>query len=60
MEGYHSEHLHSGVEVLGTIYLWFCYSPCGSWPLFQFLNSIHIRYDFLYGRSASRKAATYT
>jgi hypothetical protein len=29
----------------------------GPWPLFQFLNHIHSRYDSLEGRSASRKAA---
>jgi hypothetical protein len=41
------------------IYLWF-YSPCGAWPLFQFLKSVHSRYDSLNGGSARRKAATYT
>jgi hypothetical protein len=32
----------------------------GPFPLFQFLNPIHSRYDSLDGGSASRKAATYT
>jgi hypothetical protein len=30
------------------------------WPLFQFRNPIHSRYDSLDGGSARRKAATYT
>jgi hypothetical protein len=30
------------------------------WPLFQFLDLIHSRYDSLDGESARRKAATYT
>jgi hypothetical protein len=34
--------------------------PFGSWPLFQFLNPVHSQYDSLDGRSARRKAATYT
>jgi hypothetical protein len=43
-----------------SIYLWL-YSPfVGPWPLFQFLNLVHSRYDFLEGGSAHRKAATYT
>jgi hypothetical protein len=32
----------------------------GPWPLFQFPNPIHSRYDSLKGGSAGRKAATYT
>jgi hypothetical protein len=32
----------------------------GPWPLLQFLNHIHSRYDSLDGGSALRKAATYT
>jgi hypothetical protein len=32
----------------------------GPWPLFQFLNPIHSRYDSLVGGSARRKDATYT
>jgi hypothetical protein len=32
----------------------------GPWPLFQFLNPIHIRWDLLDGGAARRKAATYT
>jgi hypothetical protein len=34
--------------------------PFGPWSLFQFLNHIHCRYDSLDGRSARRKATTYT
>jgi hypothetical protein len=32
----------------------------GPWPLFQFLDTIQIRYDSLDGRSYYRKAAIYT
>jgi hypothetical protein len=32
----------------------------GPWPLFQFRNPIHSRYDPLDGGSANRKASTYT
>jgi hypothetical protein len=32
----------------------------GPWPLFQFLNPIHSRYDSFDVESARRKAATYT
>jgi hypothetical protein len=39
--------------------LWL-YSPCGPWPLFQFLNPTNSRYDYLDGGSARRKVATYT
>jgi hypothetical protein len=43
-----------------SIYLWL-YSPfVGPWPLFQFLNPIHSRYDSLNGGSGRHKAATYT
>jgi hypothetical protein len=43
-----------------SIYLWL-YSPfVGPWPLFQFLNPIHSRDDFLGGGSARRKAAAFT
>jgi hypothetical protein len=34
--------------------------PFGSWPFFQFLNSIHSRQYSLDGGSARRKPATYT
>jgi hypothetical protein len=40
-------------------YLWL-YSPCGPWPLFQFLNPLYSRMDSLDGGSASRKAVTHT
>jgi hypothetical protein len=33
---------------------------CWTWPVFQFLNPTYIWYDSLDGRSARRKAATYT
>jgi hypothetical protein len=32
----------------------------GPWQIFQFLDLLHIRFDSLDGRSARRKAATYT
>jgi hypothetical protein len=32
----------------------------GPWPLFQFLDLIQSRYDYLDGGSARRKASTYT
>jgi hypothetical protein len=32
----------------------------GPWPLFQFLDPMHIRQDSLDGGSARRKASTYT
>jgi hypothetical protein len=32
----------------------------GPWPLFQFLDTLHSRYDSLGGGSASREASTYT
>jgi hypothetical protein len=32
----------------------------GPWPLFQFLDPIHSLHDSLDGRSARRKAPTYT
>jgi hypothetical protein len=43
-----------------AIYLWL-YSPfIGPWPIFQFLNPIHSRWDSSDGGLARRKAATYT
>jgi hypothetical protein len=48
-----------GVTLL-SIYI-SLYSPfVGPWPLFQCLNPINSRYDFLDGGSARHKAATYT
>jgi hypothetical protein len=43
------------------VYLSMALQPfVGPWPLFQFLNPIHSRYDSLDGGSARLKAATYT
>jgi hypothetical protein len=42
-----------------SIYLWL-YSPCGPWPLFQFLNLHTVGRTPWTGKSSSREAATYT
>jgi hypothetical protein len=44
-----------------SIYLFTTLQPfVGPWPLFQFLNPIHSRQDFLDAESGRRKAAIYT
>jgi hypothetical protein len=45
---------------LSAIIFSFCDSTPGLWPLLQFLNPIHSRYDSLDRGSARHKAATYT